>query len=132
MDEHPESVNDVNLTRLESAEVPYPAMKIETKKRRAKEGPIRTIRQQMIVLLKERDLGARELSQAIGIREKQVYEHLPHVARSAGAQKSRLLIRPFRCLACGFLFQDRKRFTRPSRCPHCKSSRLEDPIYRIA
>jgi len=92
---------------------------------------VKTTRQQMIALLSENDMSARELSQAIGIREKEVYEHLPHIARSAVAQRKKVIIRPSYCLVCGYVFQDRKRFTRPGRCPHCKRSHLQEPMYRV-
>jgi predicted Zn-ribbon and HTH transcriptional regulator len=91
-----------------------------------------TIRQQMIVLLTEKEMSARELSQAIGIREKEVYEHLPHIARSVAVQKQKLTIQPAQCLGCGYVFKDRKRFTRPGRCPHCKQSHLDEPRYLIS
>ena len=91
-----------------------------------------TIRQQMIALLINRDMDARELSQTIGIRQKEVYEHLPHIALSVVRQGKKLIIQPVSCLACGYVFKDRKRFTRPSRCPRCKKSHLEEPKYRIA
>lgn len=91
-----------------------------------------TIRQQIIVLLSDKEMDARELSQAVGIREKEVYEHLPHIDRSAAAQKKKLVIRPVRCLGCGYIFKNRKRFTRPGRCPRCKKSHLEGPKYRIS
>lgn len=91
-----------------------------------------TIRQQMIVLLTENEMNARELSQAIGIREKEVYEHLPHIARSVAVQKKKLIIHPVRCLTCGYVFKDRKRFTRPGRCPSCRKSHLDEPKYRIS
>jgi predicted Zn-ribbon and HTH transcriptional regulator len=90
-----------------------------------------TTRQQIMALLIEREMSARELSQAIGIREKEVYEHLPHIARSVAVQKKRLIIQPAHCLACGYVFRDRKRFTRPSRCPRCKKSHLDEPKYQI-
>ena len=91
-----------------------------------------TIRQRMITLLVDKEMDARELSQSMGIREKEIYEHLPHIALSVARQRKRLIIRPVRCLACGYLFKDRKRFTRPGRCPRCKKSHLEEPKYRIA
>jgi predicted Zn-ribbon and HTH transcriptional regulator len=91
-----------------------------------------TIRQQMIVLLTEKEMSARELSQAIGIREKEVYEHLPHIARSVAVQKQKLIIQPAQCLGCGYVFKDRKRFTRPGRCPQCKQSHLDEPRYLIS
>jgi hypothetical protein len=91
-----------------------------------------TVRQQMIVLLSEQEMSARELSQAIRISEKEVYEHLPHIARSVAAQHKKLVIRPVQCLSCGYVFKERKRFTRPSRCPRCKNSHLDEPRYRIS
>lgn len=92
---------------------------------------MQTIRQEMMVLLSNKEMGARELSQAMGIREKEVYDHLSHIARSAAAQRKRLIILPFRCLGCGYVFQDRKRYTRPGRCPCCKRSHVQEPTYRI-
>ena len=91
-----------------------------------------TIRQQIIMLLTEKEMSARELSQAIGIREKEVYEHLPHIARSVAVQKQKLIIQPAQCLGCGYVFKDRKRFTPPGRCPHCKQSHLDEPRYLIS
>jgi predicted Zn-ribbon and HTH transcriptional regulator len=85
----------------------------------------------MIILLSENDMSARDLSQAIGIREKEVYEHLPHIARSLEAHRKKVIIRPSTCLTCGYVFKDRRRFTRPSRCPRCKKSHLQEPLYRV-
>jgi len=90
-----------------------------------------TIRQRILLLLKDKEMTAREISQAIGIREREVYEHLSHVALSASAQKRKLVVLPFRCMSCGYVFEERKRFTRPSRCPRCKNTHLETPIYRL-
>ena len=90
-----------------------------------------TTRQQIMALLIEREMSARELSQTIGIREKEVYEHLPHIARTVAVQKKKLIIQPAQCLACGYVFTERKRFTRPSRCPRCKKSHLDEPRYQI-
>ncbi|MDY7032301.1 MAG: transcriptional regulator [Thermodesulfobacteriota bacterium] len=91
----------------------------------------RTIRQNIIDLLIDEELNARDLSQAIGIPEKDVYEHLSHIERSVEAQGKRLIILPFRCLVCGFIFEKRKRFTRPGRCPSCKKGHLQRPTYRV-
>ena len=92
---------------------------------------VKTNRQQMIVLLSENDMSARDLSQAMGIREKEVYAHLSHISRSVNAQRKKLIIIPAECLECRFVFEKRKRFTRPSRCPHCKSEHIRNPAYRI-
>jgi predicted Zn-ribbon and HTH transcriptional regulator len=42
--------------------------------------------------LSEDEMSARDLSQTIGIREKEVYDHLSHIARSRAAQRKRLLV----------------------------------------
>jgi len=81
--------------------------------------------------LSEGPMNAIEISQYLGIREKLVYEHLPHVARSVLAQGKQLVILPSQCLSCGYVFEDRARFTRPSRCPRCKGTHLQRPTYEI-
>ena len=90
-----------------------------------------TIRRQIINLLSEKEMTARDLSQALRIREKEVYEHLPHAERSVKNSKKKLTIHPAACLKCGYVFKDRRRFTTPGRCPRCKSERIEHPIYSI-
>ena len=92
---------------------------------------LKTIRQQMVVLLSEQEMSARELSQAIGIREKEVYDHLSHISRSLNSQRKRLILSPAQCLSCGFIFKDRTRLTRPGRCPHCKKSHIQIPTYQV-
>jgi predicted Zn-ribbon and HTH transcriptional regulator len=92
---------------------------------------VQTIRQQIIELLREREMSARELSQTMRIGEKEVYEHLPHIARSLAAQRKKLVVLPFQCLVCGYVFEERRRFTRPGRCPCCKKAHLAWPMYKI-
>lgn len=92
---------------------------------------MQTIRQQMIALLSEQVCSARDLSQMLSIEEKEVYSHLSHIARSVVSRRHRLVIIPSRCLACGYVFANRKRFTRPGRCPRCKGERIEEPKYQI-
>ena len=91
-----------------------------------------TIRQHIIDLLTQREMNATELSQDLGIREKEVYEHLPHISRSVAAQGKMLVILPSQCLSCGYVFEERKRFTRPSRCARCRGTHLQRPAYVIS
>lgn len=90
-----------------------------------------TIRKQMIALLREDELDALDLSQLLSIREKEVYEHLPHIARSLAAAGEKLVIRPYHCLNCGYTFKERSRFNRPGRCPHCKEGHIEMARYSV-
>lgn len=90
-----------------------------------------TIRRQIIDLLTEGERGAREISQILRIREREVYEHLEHIERSVASRKGKLVVNPARCLECSYLFEDRRRLTRPGRCPRCKGEHVADPRYRV-
>ena len=92
---------------------------------------MKTVRQKIIELLSEGEMDARELSREVSIREKEVYDHLTHIARSLAVKGKNLNIQPARCLSCDYAFEDRQRFTRPGRCPRCKKSHLQSPSYYI-
>ncbi|MBM7119372.1 transcriptional regulator [Archangium primigenium] len=79
----------------------------------------------------EEGLTARELSARVGISEKDVAGHLTHLAKSLRAGGAALTVIPSECLACGFVFRDRERLTRPGACPACRSTRIEPPAFRI-
>ena len=93
---------------------------------------MQTIRQKIIDLLSRQEMGVRQLSGQVGIQEKEVIEHLSHIARSLAVRGKKLTIRPAECLLCGFVFEKRQRFTRPGRCPRCKKSHLQSPGFYIA
>ena len=90
-----------------------------------------TLRQQIIELLTDGEMDARELSREVGIKEKEVIEHLCHISRSLAVKGKKLTIRSAECLLCGYVFEKRQRFTRPGRCPRCKKSHLQSPGFFI-
>jgi predicted Zn-ribbon and HTH transcriptional regulator len=90
-----------------------------------------TIRKAIIALLEDEQLGARDISQRLGISEKEVYLHLNHTARSLAAQGKRLVVIPSECITCSYVFRDRTRFTRPGKCPKCRKSHIRPPMYRV-
>ena len=90
-----------------------------------------TIRQQIIELLTDAEMDALELSREVGIKEKEVYEHLVHIARTLAAKGRKLSIKASECLKCGYVFKDRRRFTRPGRCPRCRESHIVNPSFKI-
>jgi len=90
-----------------------------------------TIRQQIIDFLTEGESGVREISQHIGIPEKEAFDHLDHIARSIAGQNKKLHVLPCRCAACGYIFADRKRLTKPGRCPVCKKTHVLPALFRI-
>jgi len=73
----------------------------------------------------------RDLSQQVGMPEKQVAAHLDHLDKSLRAVKQRLEAQPASCLNCEFAFQKRDKRTAPSRCPRCRSERIAPARFRI-
>jgi predicted Zn-ribbon and HTH transcriptional regulator len=92
---------------------------------------MKTLRKEMMMLLSDNEMSAKEISSTVGVGEKEVYTHLNHISRSVKHQGKKLIIKPAECLGCGYVFEKRKRFTRPSRCPICKSEHMQSPMYRI-
>ena len=90
-----------------------------------------TLRRRMIARLRETEATAMDLSRSLGIPEKEVYGHLAHISRTVSRQGEHLSILPARCLGCGYVFEDRKRYTRPGHCPLCRGTRIERPAFRI-
>ncbi|MCF8024590.1 MAG: transcriptional regulator [Desulfobacteraceae bacterium] len=90
-----------------------------------------TIRQRIIEILEYDEHDARQISQLLSISEKDVYDHLPHIAKSLSKQGKKLKTIPASCIACGYVFKNRDRVTRPGKCPVCKSERIENPRFSI-
>jgi predicted Zn-ribbon and HTH transcriptional regulator len=64
---------------------------------------MKTIRKEIILLLVDKEMNAKEISSVVGIGEKEVYTHLSHIARSVKHQRKKLIIKPAECLGCGRL-----------------------------
>jgi len=90
-----------------------------------------TVRESLHRALREGPATLQELSAAVRVAEKQLLEHLEHLRRSLDARGERLIVEPARCLACGFCFDARKRFSKPTRCPECKSTRITQPRFSL-
>ena len=90
-----------------------------------------TLRRKMMALLSDRKMDARSLSEELGVKEKEVYDHLVHVERTVAAAGGRFIATPSECLLCGYVFEDRRRLTRPGRCPRCRRSKIQNPTFRI-
>lgn len=94
--------------------------------------PERTPRQRIIDLLTGARLSSYQLAQMLGIPERQVEEHLAHVVRTIERDRSRrFMLEPSTCPDCDFIFRERTKLTRPSRCPRCKSEGITAPRYGI-
>lgn len=91
---------------------------------------IKTVRQHMKEMITNTPLTAQDISKMIGIREKDVYDHLEHIAR-ASSQREKFIIHPGQCRACHFEFKKRSRLTTPGRCPVCKNESITRSRFEI-
>jgi predicted Zn-ribbon and HTH transcriptional regulator len=90
-----------------------------------------TVRQRIASMLRQNALTGRDISEAAGIPEKDVAAHLDHIRQSLRAVGERLSMTPPECLSCGFRFAERRRLTRPGKCPRCRATRIAPPLFRI-
>lgn len=85
----------------------------------------------MIILLGEQPMGVRNLSQALGVSEKDVTAHLEHIRRTVSSQGKRFEMVPCECLSCGYVFKDRHRVKKPGRCPKCRQSHISEAMFHV-
>ena len=90
-----------------------------------------TVRRKILALLRERSLTARQISGLVGIPEKEVATHLPHIRKTAEALGGILEVSPAECKRCGYAFRKRERPTRPGRCPVCRGESISEPMFAV-
>ncbi|MFP4034086.1 MAG: transcriptional regulator [Desulfovermiculus sp.] len=92
-----------------------------------------TLRQSLVSCLETsgRALSYKELSAMLGVSEKELPQHMEHVAKSLRSKGRQLTILPATCITCGYTFEKRKKLTQPSRCPLCKSERIDPPLFKL-
>ena len=90
-----------------------------------------TVRREIIDLLKDNVLSAKDVSGSVGVPVKEVYEHLDHIQKSIGKGGRSLRVIPAECKKCGFVFKKRERLKKPGKCPVCRSESIEEPLFSI-
>lgn len=92
----------------------------------------RTARQRIIELLTDTRLSSRQLAQMVGLPERQIEEHLTHIVKTIARDRTkRFVLEPAMCPDCDFVFRERTKLTRPSRCPRCRGESTTAPRYGI-
>jgi predicted Zn-ribbon and HTH transcriptional regulator len=89
-----------------------------------------TLRQMIKELLLAETLSSLALSQRLSLSEKEVLDHLAHIARAPGPGY-RFQMTPAVCKNCGFAFKKRQRLTTPSRCPICQHESMRRPRFAL-
>ncbi len=95
------------------------------------QGGRQTIRQEIMDLLERSPSTLRDISQVIGIMEKDVPHHLEFIDKTLKQRKKRIQVEPYHCLACGFRFSKRQSFKKPGKCPQCKETRVVPAVFWI-
>ena len=99
-----------------------------------------TTRERILRLLLEsrKPLSAAEIATLLGLdpvhAEKEIYSHLKHIAKTLRRRyggRYTLYMVPPRCRNCGYIFKDLSEPRRPSKCPRCRSQRIEPPRFYI-
>lgn len=88
----------------------------------------RTRRQEIERLLADGSQSVESLARALGARVVDVENDLSHLLRS---RRGKLSVDPATCDQCGFVFRKRDRLTAPSRCPECRSERIDPPRFTL-
>ena len=83
-----------------------------------------TIRQELVSILGNGELTASGLSKMIGKSERELYDHLQRLFESRSIK-----IIPAECLKCGYVFRDRKKVKKPGKCPKCKGTYIQPPLF---
>ncbi len=89
-----------------------------------------TIRQDIIEMMKLGPVTPFDLSGTLRVSEREAAFHLEHALESASARYL-IEVTPAHCKSCGFVFRDRRKVAKPSRCPHCKATRVEAAAYML-
>lgn len=87
-----------------------------------------TIRKGIIAIIERDEHSAKDISAEIGIREKDVYDHLDHIRKSRGKA---FIVTPARCKKCNFIFEKREKLKKPSKCPICHNQTIKAPLFKI-
>lgn len=87
----------------------------------------RTIRQDILENLRIREQTAKDLSKAVRKSEKEVYGHLEHLKKAG-----EISVIPAKCSDCDYVFEERTKVKKPTRCPRCKSTAIEPPKFFTA
>ncbi|BDC18341.1 transcriptional regulator [Acidianus sp. HS-5] len=84
-----------------------------------------------ILMYSDEPLTAKQIMKILGIKkEKEVYSHIYHLAKSSKRKDYVIVMFPPECEDCGYVFKLEVP-KKPSKCPICKSERIKPPSFLI-
>jgi transcriptional regulator len=90
-----------------------------------------TMRHEILSALEQGLRSAGEISKEVRISEREVYDHLEHIRKTASRSAKHLIITPAECRKCGFIFSKRERLRKPGRCPLCRGESIKEALFSI-
>lgn len=87
-------------------------------------------RKHLVTLLQDRPMSVRDIAELMEVPINEVTQDIEHLAKSLKHGALRLNIDPAYCRKCGFRFE-RQRFSRPSKCPHCRATWIRPPLISV-
>ena len=88
-----------------------------------------TRREEITERLSKEAESAHQLANYYKVELKEILEDLEHIAISIKPRKLKQI--PAKCKHCNFVFEERSRIKKPSRCPRCKSERIQAQLFKI-
>ena len=90
-----------------------------------------TRRQELLAILERGERSFEELRRETQARVRDLDDDLAHLEKSLRHGPLRLVVVPAHCIACGFSFRKRERFSTPGRCPICHEERIAPASLRL-
>lgn len=85
-----------------------------------------TRREEIIEILSKEEKSAQDLANEFKVELFEILEDLKHIKYSR-----KLLQRPAQCKKCSFIFKERSKVKKPSKCPRCKSEWIMAPLFKV-
>ncbi|MBW3017363.1 hypothetical protein KY316_03235, partial [Candidatus Woesearchaeota archaeon] len=89
-----------------------------------------TRREEIFELLKKGRMSAQDIANMFGCILSDIEEDLMHLAKSV-RPRYELRMFPAQCKDCGFVYKERSKVKKPSKCPRCRSESISPPLFKI-
>jgi len=89
-----------------------------------------TKREEIFELLKNNAMSAQQIAFYFKCPIEDIEQDLHHLAKSVRpAYELRMF--PAHCESCEFVFKERSKIRKPSKCPKCRNERIIPPLFKI-
>ncbi len=87
-----------------------------------------TRRQEIIAILTEQKITLQELANKYKVEMADLAEDIVHIRFSF---KDKFRMHPAICNYCGFVYREREKVKKPTKCPKCKHEDIVPPLFWI-